>query len=116
MKKSLRMLISIVVITQVLLLLTGCGNNSLTGKYCRDFGNYTSSTMYIELKNNKTFETDGTAPGLFLKGTYEISGSNITFTSQIDSVLATALGTSEIIVTGTISGGKIKIEGVTYVK
>lgn len=82
----------------------------MTGKYYRDFGNYTSTTMYIELKRDKTFETDGTAPGLRREGTFEISDSTITFTQ--DLFFSDGVETSS----GTINGKTLTIDGVTYTK
>ena len=118
MKKSTKILVLIAVIIQILLLQAGCAKNSSTGKYYRDFGGYISTTMYIELKKDKTYETDGTDPNLFTQGTYEISGSDITFAYELDSVLADFMGYSDptLTTTGTISGDAITVEGITYRK
>jgi hypothetical protein len=116
MKKLYKVLVLLIVVTQVLVYSSGCTNNSSTGKYSRDFGNYISTTMYIDLKNDNTYETDGTAPGLFSKGTYEINGSEITFTYELDSALSLLLGYSEKTVIGTISDRRLTVEGATYVK
>ena len=118
MKKTTKMLVLLAVITQILLLSTGCAKNSSTGKYCRDFGGYILTSAYIELKNDKTYETDGTDPNLFSQGTYEISGSDITFTHELDSDLAFFFGFSDttLTTTGKISGGVITVEGITYRK
>ena len=110
MNRFTKVLILIALIAQVLLLSIGCSNNSVTGKYYRDFGNYTSTSMYIELKKDQTFETDGTAPGLRMEGTYKISGSAISFTQ--DLFFSDGVETSS----GTINGKTITIDGAAYIK
>ena len=115
MIKSIKTLAMVVVVTQIVLFLSGCSNNSVTGTYYRDFGSYTSSTMYIDLKKDKTYQTDGTAPGLASKGTYETSGTNITFTFENPFNLLSQSDTEDTL-TGTITGGTLTIEGATYKK
>ena len=110
MSKSTRALVLVASITLVLLLSTGCGGNSATGKYYRDFGNYTSTTMYIELKNDKTYATDGTSSVLRMEGTYEINSSDIAFTHDL------FFSDDKETVSGTINGKTLTIDGVKYVK
>jgi len=113
MNKSFKALILITVISSILLLSAGCGS-SVNGKYYREFGNYTSTTMYIELKNDRTFQTDGSDPNLSMEGTYEINGSDITFTfMRISS--QDPFG-AEDTYAGTISGRTLKVGDITYIK
>ena len=115
MNRLIKALALIVLITQVLLLATGCGGSSVSGKYYRDFGNYTSTTMYIELKRDMTYQTDGTAPGIISEGTYEVNGSIIAFyfINPLPDIFG---GGGEEKVSGTITGNTITIEGATYKK
>jgi len=109
MKKVIKVFALLLLVTLVFTII-GCDNNSVRGKYYREFNDYISTTMYIELKSNMSFETDGTVPGIPSKGTYKIDGSVITFT--FNNVFSGAEETA----TATISNNKITIEGVVYVK
>jgi len=106
------MLILIVVITLISLLSAGCRSNSVVGRYYRDFGNYTSTTIYIELKSDRTFLTDGSNPNLLREGTYEINGSVITFTFT-NTMLLEMFDLDDTFV-GTISDGAITIGRAIY--
>ena len=114
MKKSLKILAMFAMITQIILFSTGCSNSSVVGKYYREFGSYTSSTMYIELKSDKTYQTDGLGNSLVSKGTYEVSDSIITFTYIFD--VDHIFGGGERTLTGEITEGTITIEDAVYKK
>jgi len=112
MNKLLKMLVLITVITLFLLLSSGCGKNSVTGIYNREFGDYSSSTMYVELKNDMTYKSG--EPKLGSEGTYEINGSVITFTLTTRYLLFP--GEPGDMITGTIANGVIKVGDTTYKK
>ena len=110
MKKTLKTLVLIAVLTQILLLSIACSKNSVAGKYSRDFGSYAAPDWYIELKKDNTYQTDGIVPEIRSKGTYEVSESVITFKYK------NMWDDSDVTVTGTISGGTLTIKGATYKK
>ena len=110
MKRNTRALVLVASITLALLLSAGCGSNSANGTYYRDFGNYISTTMYIELKKDKTYETDGSSSILRMEGTYEINGDVITFTQDLH------FSDGKQTLSGTINGKTLTIDGVKYIK
>ena len=114
MNKFIKVLTLIAIVLPILLFTTGCGSGSVTGKYYRDFGDYTSSTMYIDLKRDMTYESDGTAPGVWSQGTYEIDGSIITFIGE--SAWLDVLENADGIATGSIGNRTITIDGAIYRK
>jgi len=113
MHKLKKTLVLTVVIIQILLLLAGCGKNSVIGIYSRDFGRNVSAT--IELKKDNTYQADMLVLNLPSKGTYEINGDVITFTFENPFKLFSSSDTADTR-TGTISGGTLTFEGVEYIK
>ncbi|MCL2367045.1 MAG: hypothetical protein FWC75_08415 [Oscillospiraceae bacterium] len=112
MYKLRKILVSVVLVTLIALLFTGCGGRSVVGRYYRDFGGHTSTTMFIELKRDNTFITDGSDPNLLTEGTYEIDGSVITFTFT-NTVILEMFNLDDTVV-GTIADGAITVGRVTY--
>ena len=115
MKGLLKALLVVALIANVLFISVGCSNGSTKGTYYREFGDYTSTTMYNELKRDMTLHTDGTAPGIISEGMYEINDSVITFV-YINPLPDTFGGEGEERVSGTINGKTLTLNGVTYKK
>ena len=114
MRRLVKSFALIAAVTLGLLLLAGCGKNSITGKYCAVHDDTMYDDLYIELRDDKTYGTDFYVKSLMGEGTYEISGSDITFTFSYPwySDNAGDEGTA----TGTISGDLITYGGITYKK
>ncbi|MCH5183999.1 MAG: hypothetical protein J1E00_07470 [Oscillospiraceae bacterium] len=102
MKKTILSIVSIALVCVTLLALVACGSSGVEGTYSDESG-----ASKIKLKGGEWTQT--LLDNELLSGTYEVDGNKITLKYNI-------LGEETTYATGTVEGGKLTINGVTFSK